>query len=175
MPETRELIDSLVRTQRDILLSNRNLWPPWFQTIYETEVQAGTERGLDAKFDQRVEDTAQGRLNVLINIEWPRYINNANRFFRRSLSEQLMMLQSPIKVICDRCGTNYEFILSPQDIADLIKKPFIKISCLTEGCRDFLRPHGIPISLADLILQVEKPTARAQQNNTEGESNVAIF
>jgi hypothetical protein len=178
MPKTRELIDSLIRTQRDIQLSNRNLWPPWFKQIYNSEVQRGIERGLDAEFHQRVEDTSQGRLNALINFEWPRYINNANRFFRRSLSDQLMMLQSPITLICDRCGTHSKVRLSTKDIANLIKKPMIKFSCITEGCRDFLRPHGIPLTLVEVILQLVKPTIRFKSvghNNPEGDTNIAVF
>lgn len=179
MPKTRHFIDSTARSQRNILLKNRSLWPTFFQEHYKREVQSGITKGLDEEFIKRAEEGTYKRLSELINVEWPKYIYNiANQFFRRIINEQIKLLQTPISIICDRCGTDYPINLNHQDIANLLKKPAIKISCTTPGCRDLLKPHGILLTLADVILQVEKPCIRfklSEQRDKNVKTDVALF
>jgi hypothetical protein len=160
-------------------LKNSGLWPPWFQEFYKSEVQTGINGGLDAEFTKRVEGMAQIRFNELSSIEWPRYVNGiANRFFKRSLIEQLNKLRKSIYLSCDKCGVEYEYKLKAHDIADLIKKPVIKIICITAGCRDFLTPHGIPLSLAEVILQLERPVVQylpVEQDTVKADDGVSVF
>lgn len=158
MPQTGELIDSIAHDQRDKQLKNRTHWPKWFQDLFESEVLSGINKGLDEEFSKNVENTAQTRLSYLIGIEWPRYIRKiADQFFKDNFREQLIKLQRPITISCDRCRHVYSFSLTHNGIADLFRKPTIRIPCTTPGCRDLFRPHGIHLSLAEVILQIINP------------------
>lgn len=151
-PQLRERLDSAALKKRDELLSNRHSWPKWFRDRYRIEVQQGIQLGIDEAFNTRVEFNANERLQQLIQVEWPRFVEeNITPFCRNSLKSQLTNMVYTFIVICEKCGTTREVTLTPDNLAELIKKPSITTDCRNPRCMDFLWRHRILITLGMVI------------------------
>ncbi len=152
LPQLRERLDSAALKKRDELLSNRHSWPKWFRDKYRSEVQQGVQLGIDEAFNTRVEFNAEKRLQQLIQVEWPRFVEeNVTPFCRSSLKSQLTNMGITFIVTCEKCGTAMEVTLSPDNLAELIKKTSITADCWNPRCMDFLRHHRIHITLGMVI------------------------
>ncbi len=152
LPQLRERLDSAALKRRDELLSNRHSWPEWFRDRYRIEVQQGIQLGINEAFNTRVEFNAEKRLQQLIQVEWPRFVEeNITPFCRNSLKSQLTNMGYMLLLTCEKCGTAMEVTLTPDNLAELIKKPSLTVDCWNPRCRGFLWPHRIHITLGMVI------------------------
>jgi len=152
LPQLRERLDSAAFKRRDELLSNRHSWPEWFKDRYRIEVQQGIQLGINEAFNKRVEFNAEKRLQQLIQVEWLRFVEeNITPFCRTSLKSQLTNMVYTFNVTCEKCGTTRGVTLTPDNLAELIKKPSITVDCWNPRCWDFLWHHRIHITLGTII------------------------
>ena len=152
LPETRALIDKTSETARDSLLRSEVGWPLWFKELHDKKIQAGVQRGLDAKFYALAEEKSQRELSRKVNIEWPNHVRNyMTPWFQRIWREELMNVNVVHRFTCDRCGLAMEIQLTADTLANLIQQPNIVVQCINPGCRDLLWPHNIRITLGQVL------------------------
>jgi hypothetical protein len=165
--EIRTIIEHNIAKKVDAILHNRASWPQWFTVIYEAAVQQGVQRGLDATFHNMVDEEASKEVLRRVNIAWPKFLaERVTPRFQGSLISQLQRLNETIIVRCDKCGNEYMLNLMPDNIAGLIKDPYILVRCLNPGCRDLFGPHSFPVTLGYLIFYLTKnPSMNVPQGN----------
>jgi hypothetical protein len=151
-PETYHAIESAAMKQADIILQDEAKWPAWFKEKVDNIINKGIRHGLDTAFNSRVDIKATEELNRRINYTWPQYIaKNVTALFQGTLREQLNRLSEPILVKCDRCGTEYELWLTPENISSLIIGQQILIKCSNLQCKSLWWWHTFPLSLGQVI------------------------
>jgi len=151
-PEISKLINSIATEMRDKFLQNPLSWPQSFKDHVRNRVDAKVTRGMDQEFSARVNNQAQKELQQLIQIEWPRYINNhITPLCKMHITKQLENFEITLPIQCPRCGKQMEQDLTPYDFADLMKKTSIHIYCIDPRCRTFLSRTRIPITLGEVF------------------------
>jgi len=151
-PETRTAIESQGSKHAETILRNTYTWPQWFKTHYQQEVNLGVQNGLDKAFNDRVDQKATEETNRRTNIAWPLFVQqHITPKFQGSLRNQLLKLTETHRVWCDKCGKEYEYTPTPDEIAVLLRESRILLRCLNPACRDFIFPHIFPVSLGGII------------------------
>ncbi len=156
-PEIRAIIEQNAAKKADAILHDRASWPQWFIDLYEAAVKQGVQRGLDSTFNSRVNEEASREIFRRVNIAWPKFLaERVTPRFQGNLISQLQRFNETIIVRCDKCGNEYLFNLTPDNIAGLIKDPHILIRCLNPSCRNLFGPHNFPLTLGYLIYYLTK-------------------
>lgn len=158
-PETRTTIETQAIKHAETILRNRLTWPQWFQTYYRQEVNTGVQNGLDKAFNDSVDKKAAEEIHRRVNLAWPLFVQQyITPKFQGSLAEQLMRLRGTHKVRCDKCGCEYDYTPTSEQIAVLLREPRILCRCLNPACRDLIFPHNFPVSLGDIIYNLTTNT-----------------
>jgi hypothetical protein len=151
-PETRKAIEAQGAKHAENILRYRYAWPSWFQTIYQQEVNLGVQKGLDKTFWDNVNQRTTKEITRRENIAWPLFVQqHITPKFQNCLRSQLTKLSETMKIRCDKCGMEYDYTPTPEEIAALIREPRIFYHCQNPDCRDFLFPHNFPVSLGGII------------------------
>jgi len=148
------LLEEKVNEKLDHTLATPFLWPPWFKQLKRQEVNTGIANGLNETFWGNV----QAAINNAKQKEWPRFLNEYVQNTITPFCQQAVMNQltnpNTIEKACDKCRTIMIVTLTPDDIAELIKRPYILVDCINPQCKDFLRRHRIRITLGDVIIHL---------------------
>jgi hypothetical protein len=165
-PETRTVIESQGAKHAENIFRYRYTWPPWFQTIYQQEVNLGVQKGLDKAFWDNVNQRATEEINRRVNYEWPKFISEkVTPRFQGTLIDQLKRLNQTIQINCDKCGSRYNVDIGPDTIAALIKEPWVSIKCLDPSCKDLrILPHSFPLTLGYVICYITSLKSKDNSN-----------
>jgi hypothetical protein len=134
---------------------NRSKWPEYLQNLFRSELSKGIERGLDEDFKKRVEEQVNIRFQQLIQVEWPKFIEEMiTPFCQTSIKNQLGKISLPLNIWCDRCGTQIDVTLTPDDMVKLIKRRRISRRCSNPNCRFLGRPTMVSLTLGKIIVNI---------------------
>lgn len=152
LSQIKELLDSTAKDKRDELLSDRDSWPEWFLNYYASEVKKAAILYMNEEFYYLVEVESERMLQQKMLVEWPKYLEeHITPFCRGSIITQLQNMMCPLTLQCDKCGIDTTVSLTPDIIADIVKKPKVGIKCSNPNCRDWGRPHKINLTLGEIF------------------------
>lgn len=117
-PLLKSLVDSRAINRMNELLKNPATWPKWFLELHSKKVEQDINKGLNDAFYIKVEEGARRKLQELVQIRWPQYIEEKiTPFCMNSIKNQLISLSQPLHIACNRCGTQMDVTMSSDDIA----------------------------------------------------------
>jgi len=152
--QTLKVYGEEINLKVDKTLKTQSAWPKWFKELVQNEIQSGIKKGLDQEFLTRV----QVAISNAKQLEWPRFLEEYTMKVVTPLCREsaINFLKSPVTIEkpCDKCGIVVAFTLNPENMAGLIKNPFIVGCCLNPQCRDFIVRHRIRITLGDVIMHL---------------------
>lgn len=158
-PKLKELLDSTSKKLMNELLSNKDNWPEWFIDYYASKVEKAAIQYINEEFLNRVEFGAERRLQLKVLVEWPKYLEeHITPFCRSSIITQLQNMMCTIDLSCNKCGTITAVPLTPEVIADIIKKPKISIDCSNLNCRHWGMPRKVELTLGKVIYAIVNST-----------------
>lgn len=125
--------------------------------ILNTEVNRRMDEEFERGVDQRSNLIVLEKLEILKNIEWPKFFE-ANVIPRAELlsselrSNAMQCISGPWTLSCDKCGTMQTAILDPDQIASLLRDGRVDFVCTNPKCVDYaVFPHSFPLALDSLI------------------------
>jgi hypothetical protein len=158
--EIKEKIEAEVSRRVEGILREREKWPEWFKKLYSEEVGKGVKEGLNEEFrrraEERAEQLARGRLQKLVDEEWPRWYEKnvkpkAEELEREIRRNALALLVGPWEITCDRCGRAQTVSLENQ-IRSLLSLGYAMVPCDNPECKDWiLFRHGVRLDLQTLV------------------------
>ena len=165
--DTRKIIEARVSKETDRILYNAKEWPPRFKKYVSDQVRIRANELKNQEYLYEVEAETNRKLETLKRGQWRLYLEEFRRniltpYLRESFREQLSSIVEPFEAPCPKCGKINTFILSPDNVAALIKGKPVWFEC--DYCRGFFRQTAFKLSLGDILWYLKKGPRDTPQN-----------
>jgi len=136
--------------------------PQMVSEILEKEVA----NRINAEFNKRVEAESERKslekLNRLKGVEWPRWFHTAMEPKITLIvdwvnTNLINFLKAPWQIVCDKCGTEQQLELTPQQISLLLTGNNVNFQCRNPNCKDLFRRHTIAMDLPAFLMGLLSP------------------
>ena len=147
--ETRSIIDSKTISRRNEYLNTPSMWSREFQTWINNQIETGVIQKEDEAFWKEVHLEANIEINQRLPAAWKNQLENyATKYMQNSIQHQLRRLSIPITLFCPKCNGPHQITLTPDDIAQIIRKGSVSYPCIY--CTGLFKPQII-ITLGELL------------------------
>lgn len=154
MDDTKSLIEQKAVTLRNEYLGNKGMWSSEFRSRVNNHIHRRVGEQKNKSFWEEVHKKADAEIDQRLPDAWARFLNQyASKFIQNTIQNQLRSFSIPITLYCQKCQGSNQIILTPNELAILIRTGVFSFPC--GHCTGWFK-QKIAISLGELLWLIQK-------------------